>query len=96
MISGQTIFQTGAGCAEIFLLFDFFFLAEEWRARALGPFSAAWGSSCEPVFLLEEGEKAGRWKFVIKVSNRAGLIFFFNNRTVRMPFSGAFRPFLVK
>lgn len=25
MILGQTIFQTGAGCAEIFLLFDFFF-----------------------------------------------------------------------
>lgn len=55
----------------------FFFLVGEWRARALGPFSAAWGSSCEPVFLLEEGEKAGCWKFVIKVSNRAGLIFFF-------------------
>ena len=57
------------------LIFFFFFLVGEWRVRALGPFSAAWGSSCEPVFLLEEGEKAGRWKFAIKVSNRAGLIF---------------------
>lgn len=57
-------------------MFDFFGGGVgEWRVRALGPFSAAWGSSCEPVFLLEEGEKAGRWKFAIKVSNRAGLIF---------------------
>ena len=54
---------------------NFFFLVGEWRVRALGPFSAAWGSSGEPVFLLEEGKKAGRWKFAIKVSNRAGLIF---------------------
>lgn len=68
----------GAGCAETFLLFDIFPpLVGEWRVRALGPFSAAWGSSGESVFLLEEGEKAGRWKFAIKVSNRAGLIFSF-------------------
>lgn len=88
----------GAGCAETFLLFDFFFsLVGEWRVRALGPFSAAWGSSGESVFLLEEGKKAGRWKFAIKVSNRAGLIKKKkNNWTVRMPFSGVFQPFLVK
>jgi hypothetical protein len=68
----------GAGCTEIFLLFDFFVVVVgECGVRALGPFSAALGSSCEPVFLLEEGKKAGHWKFAIKVSNRAGLIFFF-------------------
>lgn len=70
---GQTIFQTGAGRAEIFLLFGVFVVGE-W-SEGSWPISAAQGSSCEPVFLLEEGKKAGRWKFAIKVSNRAGLIF---------------------
>lgn len=54
------IFLMGASCAEIFPLFHFlniFLLVGEWRVKALGPFSAAWGFSCEPVFLLEEGEK---------------------------------------
>lgn len=68
----------GAGCAEIVLLleFFFFFLVGEWRVRALGPFSAAWGSSCEPVFLLEEGGKG--WTLEVRYqSEQQGWVNFF-------------------
>lgn len=77
----------------------FYCLIPPWLgsgSKVLGPFSAAWGSSGESVFLLEEGKG---WTLEVRaIKEQQGWVnfsFFLNNWTVRMPFLG-FQPFLVK